>query len=100
MNVRVPIEAIGGIQSTLRQSYNALAGRRTLNPESDAERVWAIIKSAQRPDGFDMMQEPISGDLVFVYRFRNQAPMALRVDMAMCIENMANATRMIRSLSH
>ena len=99
VDVRVPIEAIGGLQNILSQAYCALAKDMRWKPQTGLDGLWHLMQSAQRPDGFDVMRDPFNGDLVFLYRFRHQAPMALRVDLATCFDNMGHATRMIRALA-
>ena len=100
LKLRIQIEQIGALQNSLKQSYNALAVEQRWKPQIGGDALWNLIQSAQTPDGFDIMTDPLNGDLVFVYRFRNQAPMALRVDLAKCLENMGHASRMIRALAN
>lgn len=74
-----------------------MQNRLLLRPYLAHSKILDLVRSAERPEKFDLFVDPVSGDWCFVYQFANAAPFALKVDPRTCLENMAGAMQMVRS---
>lgn len=95
--VKIPFSQMGAVENVIRQASGHMQARLLRRPYLAHAKVLELVQGAERPDQFDLFTDPVSGDWVFLYGFRNAAPFALRVDQRTCLDNMAAAMRMIRA---
>lgn len=98
--VEVPLDKMGGLLREINSASCQMINRQRLSIDRGSSQMLELCHTAQRPDGYQLLHDPLTDDLIFCFQFRNHAPVVLRTELGLAMENMAHTMRYLKAAAH